>query len=79
MVGIVDIVLNHTAYNSPWLLEHPSSAYNTKDCPHLASAYALDWALARLSVDFMERKLPECPSAPNVNNEGDIRAVMGAI
>jgi glycogen debranching enzyme len=79
MFGIVDLVLNHTAYNSKWLLVHPESAYNTKDCPHLKSAYELDWALARLSVDFMDRKIPECPSAPYINNEGDLKAVMTAI
>jgi glycogen debranching enzyme len=80
LLGIVDIVLNHTANNSKWLLEHPSSAYNTHNCPHLNSAYVLDRALADFSDDFAQRRnVPECPSAPYINNEGDLRAVMQAI
>lgn len=80
VLGIIDIVLNHTADNSPWLLEHPESAYNTKDCPHLYSAYVLDRALADFSDDFANRRnTGDCPSAPYINNEGDLKAVLKAI
>ena len=79
VLGIIDIVLNHTANNSPWLLDHPESAYNTDDCPHLYSAWLLDNQLAQLSLDFAARKIPECLSAPYINNEKDMREVLGAI
>ena len=57
LLGIIDIVLNHTANNSEWLLRHPEAAYNTRDCPHLASAYVLDKALADFSDDFANKRL----------------------
>jgi glycogen debranching enzyme len=57
VLGIVDIVLNHTASNSPWLLDHPEAAYNTDDCPHLYSAWLLDKALSDFSDDFAERRV----------------------
>ena len=79
VLGIIDIVLNHTASNSPWLLDHPESAYNTDDCPHLYSAWLLDNSIALLSLDFANRKIPECPSAPYINNEKDMKDVLGAI
>lgn len=79
MVGIVDIVLNHTAFNSEWLLNHPEAAYNTKDCPHLASAYALDREIANFTEDYIRRNVSECPSAPYINNEGDLRAVINSL
>lgn len=82
LLGIVDIVLNHTANNSEWLLEHPESAYNTDDCPHLTSAYVLDRALADFSNEFALRKNGierECPSAPFINNDYDLRTVISAI
>ena len=52
MVSIVDIVLNHTANNSNWIVEHPDSTYNTDDCPHLWSAWVLDKAIQDFSEDF---------------------------
>lgn len=80
MLGIVDIVLNHTANNSEWLLHHPEAAYNTRDCPHLASAYAFDKAISDFSDDFANRRnVNECPSAPYINNESDLKAVLNAI
>jgi glycogen debranching enzyme len=49
----MDIVLNHTAQNSEWILEHPSATYNTNTCPHLYSAWLLDEAISKFSDDFM--------------------------
>ena len=79
LLGIVDIVLNHTANNSSWLLDHPESSYNTDDCPHLHSSYLLDRALSDFSDDYAQRKVSECPSAPSIATESDLQAVMLAI
>ena len=56
------------------MLEHPEAAYNTKDCPNLNSAYVLDRMVADFSADFANRRnIPECPSAPYINNETDLK------
>jgi hypothetical protein len=61
-------------------LEHPEAAYNTNDCPHLNSAYILDRAVADFSDDFiLKRNIPECPSAPYINNESDLQSVLKAL
>jgi hypothetical protein len=75
----VDIVLNHTANNSKWIAEHPSATYNTVDCPHLNSAYLLDKALSDFSNLYSEKKVPECPNAPYIRNEQDLKDVMNII
>ncbi|XP_028161356.1 glycogen debranching enzyme isoform X1 [Ostrinia furnacalis] len=63
MLSICDIVLNHTANETPWLAEHPEATYNCSNCPHLRPAALLDAALARLSAavargDLEPRGLP---------------------
>ena len=69
IVSFVDIVLNHTANNSAWIVDHPDATYNTDDCPHLWSAWVLDKAMQDFSHDFSNKKIPECPSAPYISTE----------
>jgi glycogen debranching enzyme len=45
LLSMVDIVLNHTANDSKWIVDHPEATYNTDDCPHLWAAWELDSAL----------------------------------
>lgn len=47
--SITDVVLNHTAFDSPWLLEHPEAGYSAYNTPHLAPAIALEDALLALT------------------------------
>lgn len=79
MLSIVDIVLNHTANDSPWILDHPEATYNTDDCPHLWSAWLLDKALVDFSLDYSKKKVPECPAAPYIGTAADLGKVMAAI
>ncbi|KAI8428402.1 hypothetical protein MSG28_007227 [Choristoneura fumiferana] len=51
VASICDVVLNHTANESPWLAEHPEATYNCGNCPRLRPAALLDAALARLTRD----------------------------
>jgi hypothetical protein len=40
----------------------------------------LDKALSDFSDDFSnKRNVPECPSAPYINNENDLKQVLAAI
>lgn len=42
LLGIVDIVLNHTANNSAWIQSHPESCYSTDEFPRLWPAWLVD-------------------------------------
>ncbi|KAL6716152.1 bifunctional 4-alpha-glucanotransferase/amylo-alpha-1,6-glucosidase [Lecanora helva] len=45
LLGVIDVVWNHTANNSEWLEEHPEVGYNLETAPWLESALELDTAL----------------------------------
>lgn len=76
---MVDIVLNHTANNSKWIVDHPEATYNTDDCPHLWSAWLLDEAIMKFSENYANKKVPECPAAPYLGNENDLGKVMSLL
>jgi glycogen debranching enzyme len=50
LLGIVDIVLNHTSHHSQWLHDNPDAGYNLVNSPHLNSAYLLDEVLYILII-----------------------------
>ncbi|KAI0459481.1 glycoside hydrolase family 133 protein [Xylaria acuta] len=54
LLSLTDIVLNHTAHNSKWLLEHPEAGYNLTTAPWLESAYLLDTQLLKFGFQLVE-------------------------
>ncbi|GAA6033773.1 hypothetical protein JCM8097_004427 [Rhodosporidiobolus ruineniae] len=71
MLGMIDVVLNHTANNSKWLEQHPEAGYSVASSPHLAGAVELDTALLRLSSQLSALNLPT-----TLTSEADLDAVM---
>ncbi|KAK8049453.1 glycogen debranching enzyme [Apiospora phragmitis] len=56
---LTDIVLNHTAHNSQWLMEHPEAGYNLTTAPWLESAYLLDTKLLEFGSKLEELGYPK--------------------
>ncbi|KAI1497217.1 glycogen debranching enzyme [Biscogniauxia marginata] len=59
LLSLTDIVLNHTAHNSKWLLEHPEAGYNLTTAPWLESAYLLDTQLLKFGSQLEELGYPD--------------------
>jgi glycogen debranching enzyme len=58
LLGLTDVVWNHTANNSKWLQEHPEVGYNVSTAPWLRSALELDTALLEFSYNLETHGLP---------------------
>ena len=58
LLGLIDVVWNHTANNSKWLETHPESGYNLETAPWLESALELDNALLEFGNDLANYRLP---------------------
>jgi glycogen debranching enzyme len=58
LLGLTDVVWNHTANNSVWLQEHPEVGYNVSTAPWLRSALELDTKLLEFSSKLAQLKLP---------------------
>ena len=52
LIGIVDVVWNHTSCDTPWLGDHPDATYNVDNSGHLKPALLLDEALQKFSEDM---------------------------
>ncbi|KAL9100792.1 MAG: hypothetical protein Q9163_003872 [Psora crenata] len=58
LLGLTDVVWNHTANNSRWLEEHPEAGYNIETAPWMESALELDTALLQFGNDLGKYGLP---------------------
>jgi len=74
-----ELVLNHTANNSPWLKDHPEATYNAQTSPHLKPAIEFDLALAQLSKDLISGKYVSKYNIVQVTNEEDLTKVRKII
>ncbi|XP_042808955.1 glycogen debranching enzyme isoform X5 [Panthera leo] len=76
---ITDVVYNHTAANSKWIHEHPESAYNLVNSPHLKPAWVLDRALWHLSCDVAEGKYKEKGVPALIENDHQMNCIRKII
>lgn len=76
LLCFVDVVLNHAAINSSWLIEHPEAAFNLHDCPFLKVAWVLDDFLAKFSYAYSQKKISECANSPNIVTEKDLQELL---
>ncbi|KAL7419064.1 bifunctional 4-alpha-glucanotransferase/amylo-alpha-1,6-glucosidase [Cryptotrichosporon argae] len=72
--GVTDVVLNHTAYDSPWLEEHPEAGYSPHNAPHLAPAVELEDALLELTA-----KLPSLRAPTTIKSSADLDTIASLI
>ncbi|XP_076462933.1 glycogen debranching enzyme-like [Babylonia areolata] len=65
VLSVADVVLNHTATDSPLLERHPDCAYNMLNTPHLRPAYVVDRILYHFNLEVAEHRwqhqqIPAC-------------------
>ncbi|XP_047985833.1 glycogen debranching enzyme [Leguminivora glycinivorella] len=75
VASICDVVLNHTANETPWLALHPEATYNCVNVPRLRAAALLDAALARVTRDAARGDLLPRGIPPKVNEHEHLEAV----
>ena len=74
LLGLTDVVWNHTANNSKWLEEHPEAGYNIETAPWLESALELDTALLEFGRKLEHYELPTV-----LVDEEDLRKVIAGV
>lgn len=79
LLSIVDVLWNHTSFDTPWLIEHPEAGYNLVNSPHLRPAYSLDVALAQFSCEFAEGKWKADGLQPEVQSEKDLHQIRSVL
>ncbi|KAK6484196.1 glycogen debranching enzyme-like isoform X1 [Huso huso] len=79
IICITDVVYNHTAANSKWLMEHPECGYNLVNSPHLKPAWLLDRALWHLTCDIADGKYKDKGLPALIENDEHLSAIRRII
>ncbi|KIW72620.1 glycogen debranching enzyme [Phialophora macrospora] len=74
LLGLTDVVFNHTANNSKWLEEHPEAGYNVETAPWLQSALEVNDCLLEYSDN-----LESLGFATDFRNVDDLNRVVEGI
>ncbi|KDR65730.1 hypothetical protein GALMADRAFT_81520 [Galerina marginata CBS 339.88] len=73
LLSLTDVVLNHTANDSPWLVEHPEAGFSPANTPHLTPALELDSAIVDFSGSLSKNGLPTV-----ISSETDLNTIISA-
>lgn len=73
LLSLTDVVLNHTANDSPWLVEHPEAGFSPANTPHLTPAYELDTAIMEFSSSLGSKDLPT-----TIETDDDLTIIIDA-
>ena len=74
LLGLTDVVWNHTANNSKWLEEHPEVGYNIDTAPWLEAALELDSALLNFGDELEKYGLSTV-----VSSMSDLQELMDGV
>lgn len=77
--SFIDILLNHTSYDSKWILKSADSYYNVQNTPKLKSALALDRKLAEFSTRLSEKKVEKYKKGNVIESEADLETLIPII
>lgn len=76
-LSFIDILLNHTSFDSPWLCESKDSVYCIENSPHLKVALELDCAIQQFSDDLALGKIKAYRGGSNrIENEKQLEELM---
>ena len=73
LLSLTDVVLNHTANDTPWLVDHPEAGFSPANTPHLTPAFELDSAIIDFSGSLAAKGLPT-----SVQSENDVNVLIAA-
>ncbi|XP_037131537.1 glycogen debranching enzyme isoform X2 [Syngnathus acus] len=79
MLCITDVVYNHTAANSKWILEHPECGYNLVNSPHLRPAWVLDRAIWHLTTRIVNGRYKDIGLTANITNENHLNEIRSVL
>ena len=79
VLTLVDVVWNHTSFDTPWLMKHPEAGYNLLNSPHLRPAYTLDVTLTQFSQEIADGKWVTMGISPEITHEGDIHNITSRL
>ncbi|KAL5016234.1 hypothetical protein ScPMuIL_005823 [Solemya velum] len=75
MLSLTDLVYNHTATDSPWVLENPECAYNLDNSPHLKPAYLVDRIFNHFSIEVANGKWKHRDIPVKIKTDADLHAI----
>ena len=76
VLSMTDLVFNHTAKDSPWLMQHPEAAFNLANSPHLRPAYIIDRILYYFSQEVGEGKWESMGVPASITEEGHLQVIV---
>ncbi|KAK6188701.1 hypothetical protein SNE40_004828 [Patella caerulea] len=79
VLSLTDLVYNHTAKDSPWILEHPDSVYNLDNSPHLKPAYLIDRIFHHFSLQVADGKWEAKGVPSKIDNESQLKVMKGIL